>query len=162
MDPKQFLSIKPIPSASHVGLKITARSSNPNYTCEYPRRPSVAKGNYRRRKYQIDNCGYRSVSTKPYQEVGNVVLDSRKLILSTLGQEEKPEEKEVVFVECLLVRKFCECFSVLNNVKKLSNILRRNNIINNNLPRYTLNNPLLSIRCQFLSVIFFVYTVDSW
>lgn len=94
MDPKQFLSIKPIPSASHVGLKITARSSNPNYTCEYPRRPSVAKGNYRRRKYQIDNCGYRSVSTKPYQEVGNVVLDSRKLILSTLGQEEKPEEKE--------------------------------------------------------------------
>ena len=97
-DPRQYVTIQQIPYTSHVGLKITSRSSTPNYTCEYPQRSVVAKHNYARRKFQLSQCGYKSELTKPYQEVGNVALDSKQLILTTLGQEELVKKKEVIFL----------------------------------------------------------------
>ena len=102
MDAKQFVSINPIPYPSHVGLKITSRSSKPKYSCEYPGRSTIAKENYARRKYQLTECGYKSPITKPYQEVCDVCLDSKKLILNTLQQLEgiKSDAVFVVFV-CL-------------------------------------------------------------
>lgn len=92
-DPRHYLAIKPMPKAvNHVGLKITSRSLNPNYTCELPQRKEVAKKNFSRRKYQISQCGYHSSICAPYNEVGHVVLDSKNLILKTLGQKEKEPE----------------------------------------------------------------------
>jgi len=94
LDPKKYVAIKAIPYESHVGLRITARSFNPNYTCEYPKRTSVAKENYERRSYQLTECGYRSSVYKPYQEVGHVILDSKQLILETLQQKTELDENE--------------------------------------------------------------------
>ena len=109
MDAKQFVSIKPIPYPSHVGLKITSRSSKPKYSCEYPGRSTIAKENYARRKYQLTECGYKSPITKPYQEVGDVCLDSKKLILNTLQQLEMIERDAVIVVFVC----FCSLFFYL-------------------------------------------------
>ena len=98
IDPKQFVSIKPIPYPSHVGLKITSRSSKPKYSCEYPGRSTIAKENYARHKYQLTECGYKSPINKPYQEVGDVCLDSKKLILNTLQQLEVTESDAVIII----------------------------------------------------------------
>lgn len=83
---RDFVAIRPMPSPSHVGLKVTARCSTPVYTCENPSRQEIAKQNYERRDQQINHCGYRSVNYKPYKEVGEVILDERELILRALGQ----------------------------------------------------------------------------
>ena len=85
-DIRDYVSIRPMPSISHVGLKVTARCSTPVYTCESPSRHEVAKQNFERRDHQIHYCGYRSVNFKPYKEVGEVILDERELILRALGQ----------------------------------------------------------------------------
>ena len=86
LDARDYVAIRPIPSPSHVGLKVTARCSTPVYTCESPSRRRVAKDNYERRDHQISQCGYRSVNYKPYKEVGEVVLDDKELVLRALGQ----------------------------------------------------------------------------
>lgn len=96
---RDYVAIRPIPSPSHVGLKVTARCSDPVYTCESPSRNEVAKLNYERRNYQINACGYRSVSHKPYKEVGEVILDERELILRALGQY-----TEVCKLSCICYR----------------------------------------------------------
>ncbi|KAK3748604.1 hypothetical protein QZH41_016425 [Actinostola sp. cb2023] len=85
-NPRTFVRPKPLPIPTHRGLKITARNSR-IYTCEVPTRTQVAQDNYARRKHQMTKCGYRSVNYRPYQSVGDVVLNDRKLILSALGQD---------------------------------------------------------------------------
>ena len=42
-------------------------------------------------------CGYRSVIYKPYQPVGEVFLDDRKLILSALGQEQTEQNNRHIW-----------------------------------------------------------------
>ncbi|EDO45458.1 predicted protein [Nematostella vectensis] len=85
-NPRAYIQSKPLPITSHQGLKITARSARV-YTCEVPTRREVARENYERRKHQMTKCGYRSVIYKPYQSVGEVFLNDKKLILSALGQQ---------------------------------------------------------------------------
>ena len=89
---RDSVAIRPMPSPSHVGLKVTARCSTPVYTCESPSRYIVAKQNYERRDHQIHYCGYRSVNHKPYKEVGEVILDDQELILRALGQYAEDEQ----------------------------------------------------------------------
>lgn len=45
----------------------------------------------------MSKCGYRSVIYKPYQTVGEVFLDDRKLILSALGQKQTEQDNQVYF-----------------------------------------------------------------
>ena len=100
---RDFVAIRPIPSPSHVGLKVTARSSTPVYTCESPSRKEVAKQNYERRDYQTSSCGYRSVNHKPYREVGEVILDERELILRALGQYSGNEKVGILYIVYLFI-----------------------------------------------------------
>ena len=91
IDSKQFVSIKLIPYPGHVGLMITSQSPKPKYSCKHPAESAIAKknyDNYARWKNYITECGYKSPITKSYQEVSNVGLDSKKLILNTLQQLE--------------------------------------------------------------------------
>ena len=43
----------------------------------------------------MSKCGYRSVNYKPYQPIGEVYLDDKKLILSALGQEQTSQVEQV-------------------------------------------------------------------
>ena len=123
MDAKQFVSIKPIPYPSHVGLKITSRSSKPKYSCEYPGRSTIAKENYARRKYQLTECGYKSPITKPYQEVGDVCLDSKKLILNTLQQLEVIESDAVIVVFVCFCSLFFYIVAFLDSTRPITHFL---------------------------------------
>lgn len=93
-NPRSYVRPVPLPIPSHQGLKITARNAK-IYTCEVPTRREVARENYERRTHQMSKCGYRSVIYKPYQPVGEVYLDDKKLILSALGQEQTEQEDQV-------------------------------------------------------------------
>lgn len=93
-NPRSYVRPVPLPIPSHQGLKITARNAK-IYTCEVPTRQEVARENYERRTHQMSKCGYRSVIYKPYQPVGEVYLDDKKLILSALGQEQTEQEDQV-------------------------------------------------------------------
>ena len=93
-NPRSYIRPVPLPIPSHQGLKITARNAK-FYTCEVPTRKEVARENYERRRHQMSKCGYRSVIYKPYQPVGEVFLDDRKLILSALGQEQTEQDNQV-------------------------------------------------------------------
>ena len=93
-NPRSYIRPVPLPIPSHQGLKITARNAK-NYTCEVPTRKEVARENYERRRHQMNKCGYRSVIYKPYQPVGEVFLDDKKLILSALGQEQTEQDNQV-------------------------------------------------------------------
>jgi len=95
-NPRSYIRPVPLPIPSHQGLKITARNAK-FYTCEVPTRKEVARENYERRRHQMSKCGYRSVIYKPYQPVGEVFLDDRKLILSALGQEQTEQDNQVYF-----------------------------------------------------------------
>lgn len=44
----------------------------------------------------MSKCGYRSVIYKPYQPVGEVYLDDKKLIQSALGQEQTEQDDQVI------------------------------------------------------------------
>ena len=55
--------------------------------------------NYERRRHQMSKCGYRSVISKPYQPVGEVFLDDRKLILIALRQEQTEQNNQVYLGE---------------------------------------------------------------
>lgn len=93
-NPRSYIRPVPLPIPSHQGLKITARNAK-FYTCEVPTRKEVARENYERRRHQMSKCGYRSVIYKPYQPVGEVFLDDRKLILSALGQEQTEQDNQI-------------------------------------------------------------------
>ena len=86
-DLRSYISSKPVSGISHKGLRVSARSSVV-YTCSVPDRREVAKQNYTRRNYQMQKCGYNSVSYKPYKTLGKVFLDDKNLILVALGQKE--------------------------------------------------------------------------
>ena len=47
----------------------------------------------------MSKCGYRSVIYEPYQPVGEVFLDDRKLILSALGQEQTKQNNQAYLGE---------------------------------------------------------------
>ena len=94
-NPRSYVRPVPLPIPSHQGLKITARNAK-IYTCEVPTRREVARENYERRRHQMSKCGYRSVIYKPYQPVGEVYLDDKKLILSALGQEQTEQDDQVI------------------------------------------------------------------
>lgn len=93
-NPRSYVRPVALPIPSHQGIKITARNSK-IYTCEVPTRKEVARENYERRRHQMSKCGYRSVIYKPYQPVGEVYLDDKKLILSALGQEQTEQDNQV-------------------------------------------------------------------
>ena len=86
-DPRSYISSQPVSRISHKGLRVSARSSVV-YTCSLPHRPEVAKQNHARRNYQMQKCGYNSVTYKPYKTLGKVFLDDKNLILVALGQKE--------------------------------------------------------------------------
>ena len=67
------------------------RSSNEERSCDGE--------NYERRRHQMSKCDYRSVIYKPYQPVGEVFLDNRKLILSALGQEQTKQNNQAYLGE---------------------------------------------------------------
>ena len=96
-NPRSYVRPIPLPIPSHQGLKITARNAK-IYTCEVPTRKEVARENYERRRHQMSKCGYRSVVYKPYQPVGEVYLDDKKLILSALGQEQTEQDNQVKYI----------------------------------------------------------------
>ncbi|XP_078384035.1 uncharacterized protein LOC144666472 [Oculina patagonica] len=93
-NPRSYVRPVPLPIPPHQGLKITARNAK-IYTCEVPTRKEVARENYERRRHQMSKCGYRSVNYKPYQPVGEVYLDDKKLILSALGQEQTEQDIQI-------------------------------------------------------------------
>ena len=94
-NPRSYVRSVPLPIPSHLGLKITARNAK-IYTCEVPTRREIARENYERRRHQMSKCGYRSVIYKPYQPVGEVYLDDKKLIQSALGQEQTEQDDQVI------------------------------------------------------------------
>ncbi|XP_042193462.1 coiled-coil domain-containing protein 60 isoform X1 [Callorhinchus milii] len=94
LDPRSFVIIQPLPSPPLGGLKIQARSLTSELgvynPCE-PSREQIFRENYRRRQRQLSQQGYRSVSWKPYQEIGApLYLETKKLILHSLGQLDQP------------------------------------------------------------------------
>ena len=85
-DPKNYVQPKPLPFASHQGLRIQARSDT-HYNCETPGREEVFLDNYARRQRQRSEQGYNSANYRPYQVLGDQMhLDEKKLILQGLGQ----------------------------------------------------------------------------
>lgn len=106
-NPRSYIRPVPLPIPSHQGLKITTRNAK-IYTCEVPARKEVARENHERRRHQINKCGYRSVNYKPYQPVGEVYLDDKKLILSALGQEQTAQVEQVSCIMKLMsIMLFC-------------------------------------------------------
>ena len=96
-DPRSYISSKPVSGISHKGLHISARSSLV-YTCSLPDRREVAKQNHARRNYQMQKCGYNSVTYKPYKTLGKVFLDDKNLILVALGRkDDEVHRNEVMF-----------------------------------------------------------------
>ena len=120
---KGVVSIKSIPYHSHVGIKITCRLSKPKYSCEYPGWSTITKENYARRKYQLTECGYKSFITKPYQEVSDVCLDSKKLISNTLQKLEVMGSDVVTVVFVFFVRCFFILVAFLDSTRLVTHFL---------------------------------------
>ena len=87
-NPRSHIQPVPLP----IPLQIPhLRSSNQEGSCDWE--------NYERRRHQMSKCGYRSVIYKPYQPVGEVFLDDRKLILSGLRQEQTEQNNHAYLGE---------------------------------------------------------------
>ena len=87
-NPRSHIQPVPLPIPSQIPH---LRSSNQEGSCDWE--------NYKRRIHQMSKCGYRSVIYKPYQPVGEVFLDDRKLILSALGQEQTEQNNQAYLGE---------------------------------------------------------------
>ena len=85
-NPRSHIQPVPLPIPSQIPH---LRSSNQKESCDWE--------NYERRRHQMSKCGYRSVIYKPYQPVGEVFLDDRKLILSALGQEQTEQNNRHIW-----------------------------------------------------------------
>ncbi|XP_048411647.1 coiled-coil domain-containing protein 60-like isoform X2 [Stegostoma tigrinum] len=86
LEPRSFVMLKPLPLPPSKGLKVKARSLTV-YSPSEPSRQQVFHDNYRRRQDQLSRQGYRSVSWKPYQAIGQPLhLEPRQLVLHSLGQ----------------------------------------------------------------------------
>ncbi|XP_071998387.1 coiled-coil domain-containing protein 60 isoform X2 [Engystomops pustulosus] len=97
-DPRSYVLLTPLPVPSQKGLKVQARSPS-HYTCWAQRpRDEVFREKYCRRQRQLSQQGYNAPNYKPYEELGHpLVLEARRLILHSLGQEQqdkKPEETD--------------------------------------------------------------------
>lgn len=85
-DPRTYVQQIPLPVSSQKGLKIQARNIDV-YNPTVPARNEVRVSNYIRRMQQMSQQGFKSVSYKPYQGIGDpFYLDEKKLILHALGQ----------------------------------------------------------------------------
>ena len=80
-----FLKYEPVPASPHQGGHVKARSELNYDTCE-PKRELVARENYKRRKAHLQ-AGFHGPCEKSYREVGEVVLNNRKLFQDALGQD---------------------------------------------------------------------------
>ena len=87
-NPRSHIQPVPLPIPSQIPH---LRSSNQKGSCDWE--------NYERRRHQMSKCGYRSVISKPYQPVGEVFLDDRKLILSVLRQEQTEQNNQAYLGE---------------------------------------------------------------
>ena len=87
-NPRSHIQPVPLPIPSQIPH---LRSSSQKESCDCE--------NYKRRRHQMSKCGYRSVIYKPYQPVGEVFLDDRKLILSALGQEQTEHNNQAYLGE---------------------------------------------------------------
>ena len=85
-DSVQYYNLRPL---------LFTKSAVSKDTREYPPRTQRSRANYERRCEQYAGCGYRSATTRPYRELGNVILDDRQLILSGLGQHGWRQDTEV-------------------------------------------------------------------
>ncbi|XP_072443386.1 coiled-coil domain-containing protein 60-like isoform X1 [Chiloscyllium punctatum] len=94
LEPRSFVMIKPLPFPPTKGLKVKARSLTV-YSPSEPSRQQVFHENYSRRQDQLSRQGYRSVSWKPYQAIGQPLhLEPRQLILHSLGQLDQTVNEE--------------------------------------------------------------------
>lgn len=83
-DPREFVTIKPLPSSRPSGEKLQTRNKTYYVTCHDRQ---VFWVNYRRRQRQLSRQGYWAATWRPYEEVGEpLYLEPKKLILSSLGQ----------------------------------------------------------------------------
>ena len=80
-----FLKYEPVPASPHQGGHVKARSELNYDTCE-PKRELVAQENYKRRKAHLQ-AGFHGPCEKSYREVGEVVLNNKKLFQDALGQD---------------------------------------------------------------------------
>ncbi|KAL5013469.1 hypothetical protein ScPMuIL_007739 [Solemya velum] len=93
-DPRTYVQQIPLPVSSQKGLKIQARNIDV-YNPTVPARNEVRVSNYIRRMQQMSQQGFKSVSYKPYQGIGDpFYLDEKKLILHALGQWNESHEAE--------------------------------------------------------------------
>lgn len=96
-----FLKYEPVPASPHQGGHVKARSELNYDTCE-PKRELVARENYKRRKAHLQ-AGFHGPCEKSYREVGEVVLNNRKLFQDALGQDGgrslSPPQTEVGYEE---------------------------------------------------------------
>ncbi|XP_060700019.1 coiled-coil domain-containing protein 60-like [Hemiscyllium ocellatum] len=94
LEPRSFVMIKALPFPPTKGLKVKARSLTV-YSPSEPSRQQVFHENYSRRQDQLSRQGYRSVSWKPYQAIGQPLhLEPRQLILHSLGQLDQSVNEE--------------------------------------------------------------------
>ena len=87
-NPRSHIQPVPLPIPSQIPH---LPSSTQEGSCEWE--------NYKGRRHQMCKCGYRSEIYKPYQPVGEVFLDDRKLILSALGQEQTEQNNQAYLGE---------------------------------------------------------------
>lgn len=105
--PLVVLRSEPVPSPKHIAGEVTGRTSS-TFTCSQPKRNNVWKENYdrfvrwiwskqhlctlhrlfdtHRRRSQLSDGGFHCPPSSSYQEIGNVVMDDKDLILHALGQ----------------------------------------------------------------------------
>lgn len=80
-----FLRYEPVPASPHQGGHVKARSELNYDTCE-PKRDLVSQENYKRRKAHLQ-AGFHGPCEKSYREVGEVVLNNKRLFQDALGQD---------------------------------------------------------------------------
>ena len=102
---RDIIDIKPLPTPSCIGEKVLVRNSTTYISPSL--RKDQWKNNHERRTKQVSECGYRSVSHRPYQPVGEMCLDEKQLILSALGQTHNEVYlRQVIIKKCLLYRRY--------------------------------------------------------
>ena len=80
-----FLKYEQVPASPYQGGHVKARSELNYDTCE-PKRELVSRDNYKRRKVHLQ-AGFHGPCEKSYREVGEVVLNNKKLFQDALGQD---------------------------------------------------------------------------
>ncbi|XP_065897856.1 coiled-coil domain-containing protein 60-like isoform X2 [Dysidea avara] len=96
-----FLKYEPVPASPQQGGHIKARSEL-NYDTHEPERKEVFQENFKRRNAHLQ-AGFHGPCEKSYREVGEVVLNNKKLFQEALGQDGgrslTPPQNEVSYEE---------------------------------------------------------------